>query len=147
MKRLLFSLVGLLISGCGFPSEHLLFTEESHVGLKVKGGYDAVTPVDIDFGYRRSVLALIPKIDSPKETKEANETNETKKANETKEARVLCEIDSLDSKEPLSVISVFNSEVSWFTGTQVHTYFATGRAATQTACDVHAIKALVTIPQ
>ncbi|HAP41291.1 MAG TPA: hypothetical protein DCQ94_16270, partial [Nitrospira sp.] len=57
-----------------------------------------------------------------------------------------CPAEDLDRSEPLSVISSFNAEVAWFEASRVHTYFATGVAATRMACRPQAIKALVTVP-
>ncbi len=57
-----------------------------------------------------------------------------------------CPGEVLDRSEPLSVISSFNAEVAWFEASRIHTYFATGVAATRTACRPQAIKALVTVP-
>ncbi len=231
MRRSLLILVVLLLSGCGTFDTHLLFIEESHVGLKAQGGIptsNSTGSAHIDFGYNRTVAAVIPKANAKtdKEKKVVSEAEKLaealedarKKAKDTNlkdqlaEARDKaltladaatvdaaydlnsasqrvalltaeleanlnsasltnlvtlnsnldaalaktnadsddspnCKPELADKHEPLSVISSFNSEVTWFSGTQVHTYFATGKAATQTACDVQAIKALVSLPQ
>jgi hypothetical protein len=47
----------------------------------------------------------------------------------------------------LSVISSFKTRVTRFEGTRVQTFFATGEAATHTAKDADAIKALVKFPK
>lgn len=231
MKHPLRVLMVLLLSGCGNIQDRLLFIEESHIGLIAKGGVN-VTPADIDFGYRRSVVALIPKANAQAEdeaaitsvaeglakvlaqskskAKEANLKDSTlletwakaeadastlaefgtfdtaediTKAYAKAEAltlvlerkpsatevqpliheiaaaltRAMAKIDPTslrsncpqevsDRREPLSVISSFSADVRWFEATRVRTYFATGKAATQTACDDKAIKALVAAP-
>ena len=198
-------LVRVLAPVCGWRNENfydrLLFIEESHIGLKAKVGMDH-TPGDVDFGYRRSVVAFIPKADAASNEKMKMQMDNKKKSI-TEEKRALeadlklvikaakeqgekeaveqklsdgnatshvntailkarnafmadrnvamgetpdCPADLLDSGEPLSVISTFNADVQWFEATKVRTYFATGRAATRTACDVRAIKALVATP-
>jgi hypothetical protein len=228
MRRSPLILVVLLLSGCGTFNTHLLFVEESHIGLKAKGGppTGATGSASIDFGYRRTVAAVIPKADAktdeeskvpsvaeklagtlsdarykakdagikkeltraeamaiilaehatldaaedlisawqsaedilsaltknasatpPLDPLKASLTAAEKKVNEPKDKEEQCKREFTDRHEPLSVISSFNSEVTWFSGTQVHTYFATGRAATQTACDVQAINALVSLPR
>lgn len=181
-------LVTVLV-GCS-SHDRLYFVEESHIGLKAKAGVDG-TPGEVDFGYRRSIMTLIPKADAGEddqaklERKELQDklktvTENTRKVaaekarsekksgldaatfidGEIQKARkdVLdsfhaakgedpdCPGEALDRSEPLSVISSFNAEVAWFEASRVHTYFATGVAATRTACDPHAIKALVTVP-
>lgn len=189
-----YSLVGLILlslSGCEWVNKNfydrLLFVEESHIGLKTKVALDH-TPGDIDFGYRRSVVALIPKADASGDPNATADTRKTLEAvqngarvkaeqealaahksdqdtmiyvstaiqevtkrfildlNVAKGGTPDCPADLLDRSEPLSVISSFNADVRWFEATRIHTYFATGIAATRTACDVRAIKALVTVP-
>src|SRR5574341_1278974 len=145
MRKLqLLLLTMLLISaGCEWVNKNfhdrLLFVEESHIGLKAKVGIDH-TPGDIDFGYRRSVLALIPKADA--EHKGSNSAGSKPPDSRAETVNKDCPPDQIDSKEPLSVISSFNADVRWFEATRIRTYFATGEAAAQTACDVHAIKDL-----
>lgn len=191
--RTLVALVALVLTGC--PShDRLYFVEQSHIGLKATFAADP-TPGDIDFGYRRSVVTLIPKADaktntdatknaqseqeqvrtaleaavaSARQSAEAKAKQEGKPAPEiataveaaTQEARKTfmenymaargddpaCPSHTLDRSEPLSVISSFNANVAWFDASRIHTYFATGVAATRTACNPLAIKALVTVP-
>lgn len=178
-----------LLSGCS-SHERLYFIEESHIGLKARAQLDG-TPGEVDFGYRRSILTLIPKADATGDDKvntsrmelqeklekvtnskrteaEAKAHAENKSGvdaatfveSEVRKARkdVLdsfhaargedsdCPGEVLDRSEPLSVISSFNAEVAWFEASRIHTYFATGVAATRTACRPQAIKALVTVP-
>lgn len=183
----------MVLNGCA-SYDRLYFVEESHIGLKAKAAVDG-TPGDVDFGYRRSIMTLIPKADAMKSDEEKQKgetarrllreqleqvTTEARTAAEAKaktagksglvsatfvEAEVQkarkdfmdsfhaargedpdCPGEILDRSEPLSVISSFNAEVAWFEASRVHTYFATGVAATRTACNPHAIKALVTLP-
>jgi hypothetical protein len=191
--RAVVALFALVLTGC--PSyDRLYFVEQSHVGLKATAAADP-TPADIDFGYRRSIVTLIPKADAEADTAATNnaksereqvrqalkgavtlarETAATKATKDGKnalgtatdveaaaqEARKTfmdnymaargddpaCPSDTLDRSEPLSVISSFNASVAWFEASKIHTYFATGVAATRTACNPLAIKALVTVP-
>lgn len=148
-KCILSVLIALLLPGCGWINENfydrLLFVEESHIGLKAKVGIDQ-TPGDVDFGYRRSVVALIPKANATAGEKKAGEPKATVTTDEsTAQTDPDCPPTQVDSKQPLSVISSFNADVRWFESTRVSTYFATGKAAEQTACDLQAIKALVSI--
>ncbi|MCS6285092.1 MAG: hypothetical protein H8K08_06645 [Nitrospira sp.] len=187
--RLFLVPVLLVLAGC--PShDRLYFIEQSHIGLKATAAADP-TPADIDFGYRRSVVALIPKADATEPGKSDTErtavleklTSITKAARQAAEEEAknaskptveaatfvedkvrkarkdyidsylaakgddpACPGDNLDRSEPLSVISSFNADIAWFDASKIHTYFATGVAATKTACSSAAIKALVTLP-
>lgn len=191
--RIVLTLCTLMLTGCP-AHDRLYFVEQSHIGLKATVAADP-TPGDIDFGYRRSIITLIPKADA-----EASEdvTNKAKSEREqmrtaleaavasarqttmdkakqdgqsplatttaveaaAQEARKTfmdnymaargddpaCPSETLDRSEPLSVISSFNASVAWLEASKIHTYFATGVAATRTACNPLAIKALVTVP-
>jgi hypothetical protein len=186
MRKCSLVLLVTILPGCAWVNENfydrLLFVEESHIGLKAKIGLDH-TPGDVDFGYRRSVLALIPKADAndtglkatekaarikaKKEAEDHNMASEEAAAHIAKAAEdarnafiaeanksrpaVLgddpdCPAEEIDRREPLSVISSFSADVRWFEATRVRTYFATGIAAARTACDVRAIRALVSTP-
>lgn len=183
-----YALIGLLAvlqAGCSsWAKDRLLFVEESHIGLKAKVGPDHA-PGDIDFGYRRSIVAVIPKADASAPSSELKKSLDVvqkaarvkaeraalaeKKSEEETLALVSkavqeatgkfiadveaangdspgCPTTVLDRSEPLSVISSFTADVRWLEASRVHTYFASGIAATRTACDVHAIKALVAVP-
>lgn len=48
----------LLSGGC---SSHLIFAEHSHAGLKVQAGGDVLSPYELSLGYRRGVVAAVPK--------------------------------------------------------------------------------------
>ncbi|MBX3120833.1 MAG: hypothetical protein KIT49_11355 [Nitrospira sp.] len=182
-----------VLSGCS-SHERLYFVEESHIGLKAKAAVDG-TPGEVDFGYRRSIMTLIPKANAGKSDEEkkkietdrqllreklekvsaearatAEANSQTSGKSELEKATFVeaevrkakkdfmdsfqaargedpdCPAEDLDRSEPLSVISSFNAEVAWFEASRVHTYFATGVAATRMACRPQAIKALVTVP-
>lgn len=57
-----------VLGGCS-SHDRLYFVEESHIGLKAKAGVDG-TPGEVDFGYRRSIMTLIPKADAGKSDEE-----------------------------------------------------------------------------
>lgn len=134
-------IVVLLLAGCSWVNKNfydrLVFVEESHIGLKAKVAMDH-TPGDVDFGYRRSVFALIPKANARRDGESQDCPPDSGDSNKTSPD---------DCKELLSVISSFNADVRWFEATTINTYFATGKAAEQTAEDTVAIKALVPPPK
>lgn len=193
IPQLITMMLVTVLSGCS-SHERLYFVEESHIGLKAKAAVDG-TPGEVDFGYRRSIMTLIPKANAGKSDEEkkkietdrqllreklekvsaearatAEANSQTSGKSELEKATFVeaevrkakkdfmdsfqaargedpdCPAEDLDRSEPLSVISSFNAEVAWFEASRVHTYFATGVAATRTACRPQAIKALVTVP-
>lgn len=125
MKNILTSiLIGAIVTGCSLTApDRLYFVEKNHMGLKVEIEPQSETPGLVNFGYKRKMATLIPCRAIDKDGK-------------------FCELDSAGENELLSVISVFNTRVTWFSGTSVHTYFATGKAAEQTAQNLEAIKKL-----
>lgn len=193
IPQLITMMLVTVLSGCS-SHERLYFVEESHIGLKAKAAVDG-TPGEVDFGYRRSIMTLIPKANAGKSDEEkkkietdrqllreklekvsaearatAEANSQTSGKSELEKATFVeaevrkakkdfmdsfqaargedpdCSAEDLDRSEPLSVISSFNAEVAWFEASRVHTYFATGVAATRMACRPQAIKALVTVP-
>jgi hypothetical protein len=193
IPQLITMMLVTVLSGCS-SHERLYFVEESHIGLKAKAAVDG-TPGEVDFGYRRSIMTLIPKANAGKSDEEkkkietdrqllreklekvsaearatAEANSQTSGKSELEKATFVeaevrkakkdfmdsfqaargedpdCPAEDLDRSEPLSVISSFNAEVAWFEASRVHTYFATGVAATRMACRPQAIKALVTVP-
>ena len=193
IPQLITMMLVTVLSGCS-SHERLYFVEESHIGLKAKAAVDG-TPGEVDFGYRRSIMTLIPKANAGKSDEEkkkietdrqllreklekvsaearatAEANSQTSGKSELEKATFVeaevrkakkdfmdsfqaargedpdCPAEDLDRSEPLSVISSFNAELAWFEASRVHTYFATGVAATRTACRPQAIKALVTVP-
>lgn len=193
IPQLITMMLVTVLNGCS-SHERLYFVEESHIGLKAKAAVDG-TPGEVDFGYRRSIMTLIPKANAGRSDEEkkkietdrqllreklekvsaearatAEANSQTSGKSELEKATFVeaevrkakkdfmdsfqaargedpdCPAEDLDRSEPLSVISSFNAEVAWFEASRVHTYFATGVAATRMACRPQAIKALVTVP-
>ena len=139
----IFALLLMFFSqGCSNP-ERLFFFEQSHIGLIVKVSPESTAPADIDFGYRRSVLTLVPKAnaDANGEQKDTNPQTENKSALSPNSANECGELQN--PNEPLSVISSFSADVGWFTAAKVNAYFATGEAACKTAKYSDQIRALV----
>ena len=132
MKSALFTLVSVLAVigqlGCSHYRDRLLFVEATHLGLIVKVSPDETSPADVNFGYRRSIVTLIPqvKVDVAK-------SNEDQAKDE--------------NGEVMSTMSSFTAKVRWFEATEIHTYFATGDAATNTAKSEGAIKALTKVSE
>ena len=52
--------VGAILCSASCTS-HLVFMEESHTGLKISAGGSAPSPYEISLGYRRGMVAAVPK--------------------------------------------------------------------------------------
>lgn len=130
MKKLLnMLLTAVFISGCSLTApDRLYFVEKNHMGLKVEAEPQSETPGMVNFGYKRKMATLIPCRSIDQEENYCKSVNDDEK------------------NEILSVISVFKTRVTWFSGTSIHTYFATGEAADNTAKSADAVKALVRLP-
>ena len=123
---ILFASACLAQFGCSTFRDRLLFIEETHIGLIARVSPDETAPVDVDFGYRRSIVTLTPQmnVDVHKSTEDQAKD---------------------DNGQIMSVISAFTAKVRWFEATEIHTYFATGDAASRTGNSAAAIKALTTL--
>lgn len=145
MKRIIIVLLSLLLFltlGCSNP-DRLFFFEQSHIGLIVKLSPESTAPADIDFGYRRSVVTLVPKANAEKKG-EQTVTNPNPQGNSELSDDADAECGDLQNpNEVLSVISSFSADVGWFTAAKVNAYFATGEAACRTAKYSEQIRALV----
>lgn len=125
--------IGLMLSACAH--DRLFFVEKAHFGLRAELEPESETPGNIHFGYKRSIMTLIPCQHVDKENEDWMGNN------------VYCDQKNNNGNDILSVISSFNTRVTWFEGTRVKTFFATGKAADETAKDAGAIKALVKFPE
>ncbi len=130
-------ILSLSINACA-THDRLFFIEKTHFGLRAELEPESQTPGNVHFGYKRSIATLIPCINLkivPDE--EGNKKEYCGSDNDQSEV----------DNNILSVISSFKTRVTWFEGTRVQTFFATGEAATHTAKDADAIKALVKFPK
>lgn len=121
-------LIMLGTAGCAnYFQDRLLFVEETHLGLIARVSPDETAPADIDFGYRRTIVTL-----TPQKNVDVTKSSDQQRAD--------------NNGEIMSVISAFTAKIRWFDSTEIHTYFATGDAATITGANENAIKALTKIP-
>ncbi len=58
--RQLWVLTLLAVFVCCGCTHHLAFVEESHLALKAQFKVQSAAPYEIDLGYRRGMMALIP---------------------------------------------------------------------------------------
>jgi hypothetical protein len=135
-------LAALVLQGC---KSHLLFVEESHLALKAKFRADSATPFDVDLGYRRGMIALIPMQLEGGEEKQTTPPAATlpppaspaPSSPTTKVLRV-----HHDPDELMSLYTVFKANIGFADPVEVCHFMATGVAATVLLSDAESLKAL-----
>ncbi len=115
MRTLLFAMA-LLLTGC---KSHLLFTEGSHMGLKLNFRATQTSPAEIDLGYRRGMLAIIPRQDS-------GDSETTQPLVDESDGQVVIQ---QDGQEVMSLYSRFKANVGFNDPVEVRHFLATGNAA------------------
>ena len=96
IPQLITMMLVTVLNGCS-SHERLYFVEESHIGLKAKAAVDG-TPGEVDFGYRRSIMTLIPKAN-------AGKSDEEKKKIET-DQRLSFPASTLTCKSPSQLLRI-----------------------------------------
>lgn len=119
MKRVLLVLVALAAVGC---KNHLLFVEGSHMGLMAKVKTSEVSPLEVDLGYRRGMVVVIPRQDVAGSSSEP-------KAQVTTDESTKTVVVQQDVGEVMSVFSRFRANVGLFDDVSVRHFLATGNAA------------------
>lgn len=115
----------LCSSGC---TSHLVFMEESHTGLKIRVGASTPSPYEVSLGYRRGMVAAVPK-QTPSRQGEAEESQPSTDTTHTppndKDKVILAE----DSRELMSMYSEFCANVGFDSPIAFHNLLVTGDAA------------------
>ena len=111
----------LLNAGC---TQHLLFVEESHFGLRAKFAANSPSPYDVDLGYRRGLFVLIPKQDT---------SSESTPADVVKTEGDGTVVVTHDPDELMSLFSIFRANIGLNDPILVEHFVATGIAASQVA--------------
>lgn len=119
----------LLLLGCvalAFPAcaEHTFFAEESHFGLKAKFNAANTTPVDVDLGFRRGVVATVPMQDADDDAAKLKVT----KAAENGQPAVDLTLNH-DSEELTSLFTKFDANIGFDDPIEVRHFLATGLPA------------------
>ncbi len=124
--------------GC---TSHLIFVEEDHLGLKAQFAANNPAPAEVNLGYRRGIVAVIPQqcknpvaltnpisITSEKDSvTPANPVSGTsgKDDNVKQKTVTVC----TDPNELMSLYTVFRANVGFNDPIEVHHFLATGAAA------------------
>lgn len=150
MKRLV--LLGitagiLCTAGC---TSHLVFIEESHTGLRIRaGGNSAPSPYEISLGYRRGMIAAVPKQQNAQAVDAGSTTDRGVAGGETNRENMLSTLATSGSKaglgngsngkarvvlrddptELMSLYSEFCANVGFNDPVEYHNLLVTGDAA------------------
>ena len=109
----------LCSSGC---TSHLVFIEESHTGLKIRVGASTPSPYEVSLGYRRGMVAAVPKQTPSDRTDGTRSVDPTY----TEGNKVVL---NEDSRELMSMYSEFCANVGFNSPIEFHNLLVTGDAA------------------
>ena len=121
IRIILLSAFALVLGGC---SSHLLFVEESHIGLKAKIAASQTSPYNLDLGYRRGMVALIPLQSAEGERGTNPDEGENPTGSERKEIVIVH-----DPNDLMSLYCVFKANIGFNDPVEIYHFLATGRAA------------------
>jgi hypothetical protein len=120
----------LITSGC---TSHLVFMEESHMGLKVRVGGSAPSPYEIGLGYRRGMVAAVPKQKAGKNDEKAGKESRTDSSSDNASKSIDVETETIeliyDPKELMSMYTEFCANVGFDNPIEFHHLIVTGDAA------------------
>ena len=146
-----FVLIILTVLLCGGCTSHLFFVEESHLAFKAQFRAQSAAPFNLDLGYRRGMIALIPlqsdenqdkgKASGTSEASEAVESSTPTPANAAGEPKTKVLRIQHDPDELMSLYSTFKANIGFNDPVEVCHFMATGVAATALLSDKETLKA------
>ena len=126
--------------GLGACSSHVIFAEESHFGLKARFSGATPSPVDVDLGYRRGVVAAIPQQNGERRNPKSPScppTDGTSRPNADDNMTIVV---PSDPEELMSIYSTFRANIGFDDPIEVQHFLATGFAATQLTSSATALQ-------
>lgn len=146
----------LFSTGC---TSHLVFMEESHTGLKIAIGGGTPSPYDISLGYRRGVIAAVPKqrpssntgSTSVPATTHSSGTGSTVGSDEGGEAAQVVNGDKktvvikYDPNELMNLYSDFCTNIGFGDPIEYHHFMVTGEAAVRLTANKNALNELTQV--
>jgi hypothetical protein len=136
---------------CGGCTNNLVFVEESHLAFKAQFRTQSAAPFNLDLGYRRGMIALIPlqsdenQDEGEAEASEADESSTPAPANVPGEPNTKVIRIQHDPDELMSLYSTFRANIGFNDPVEVCHFVATGVAATALLSDKEALKALAEV--
>ncbi len=161
MKRAL--TVGILAVPCllaaGCSTSHLLFVENSHMGLKASFEPNNPTPAEIDIGWRRAVVAMVPKksaqADKNAQADQQPKGDKTRTAEPSGSVTVTTSDDTTtggkktlieivpDPNELMSMYAVYKGNIGFGDPIDIYHFMATGVAASNLLANQGELRDLV----
>lgn len=114
--------LAMALLGAGGCSSHLMFVEQSHVGLKATFEPNQPTPAEVDLGYRRAMFAVIPQ-----KAERASSQSGSVTVDRSKSPMEITVVP--DPNELMSLYTVFRANVGFNDPVCLHHFLATGVAA------------------
>ena len=117
LRKWLFLLLPLGLGAC---TNHLVFVEESHFGLKADFSGTNVTPYEFDLSYRRGIVALIPQ--------QKGSAGQLKTEIRDQDNTVIASYEH-DPAELTSLFVLFRANIGFNDPIELHHFMATGWAS------------------
>jgi hypothetical protein len=135
-------LCGGLLAGC---TQHLVFLENSHIGLKASFEPNNPTPAEVDVGFRRAIFAMVPqksaeaKDDERKQVRSGSVTV-TKNGDGSTRITVVP-----DPNELMSMYAVYQGNIGFDDPIDIYHFMATGVAASNLLANQNSLRDLVKV--
>jgi len=123
-----------LLAICGCSTNHILFSEEDHVGLKAAFAQNNPSPVELSIAYRRGVVAVVPQ-----QSSSAKPTNFVSVKVDTT-TNVVTVVH--DPNELMSLYTRFEANVGLGNPIRVNHFLATGNAANAIVANEEALRSV-----
>lgn len=148
-------LILIAVMFCGGCTSHLVFVEESHLAFKAQFRAQSAAPFNLDLGYRRGMIALIPL--QSDENKNEGQASVAPGASEAVESSTPAPTDppgeaktkvlriQHDPDELMSLYSTFKANIGFNDPVEVCHFLATGVAATALLSDKETLKAFAEV--
>ncbi len=131
-------LVSLLGPGC---SSHLIFLENSHMGLTASFEPNSPTPAEVDLGWRRAMFAMVPQ-KSKDGGSAAGATPGSVSVTKSADGKTKIEVVP-DPNELMSLYTVFKGNIGFNDPIEIHHFMATGVAAANLLANHDALRTVV----
>lgn len=142
MRRLM-ALTGLgLMSFLGIGcTRHLIFLENSHVGLKAAFEPNQPTPAEVDIGWRRAMFAMVPQKSAASDDAERKKAPAGSVTVETVNGVQTITVVP-DPDELMSMYSVYQGTIGFNDPIEIYHFLATGVAASNLLANEKALREL-----
>ena len=132
----IFTLACVLEAGC---SSHLVFVENSHMGLKASFEPNNPSPAEFDIGWRRGMFAMVPQ-----KSADGQQAASPGSVTVTKDAAGKTQITVVpDPNELTSMYAVYQGNIGFNDPIEIYHFMATGVAASKLLANQNTLRDLV----